>query len=65
MRYLFDVFSSYLRQLMNHRIPLTADDLPMFLYDLDLFKATNMWRGLLRGRLLIVVSHSNPLIVFY
>ncbi|KAE9389207.1 hypothetical protein BT96DRAFT_1003463 [Gymnopus androsaceus JB14] len=47
-----------LKQLMNHRIPLTADDLPMFLYDLDLFKATNMWRGLLRGRLLIVVCRS-------
>ncbi|KAJ3731854.1 hypothetical protein DFJ43DRAFT_1224563 [Lentinula guzmanii] len=41
--------------LMSHDIPLTADDLPMFLYDLHKFDSKNKWGGLLRGRLLILI----------
>ncbi|KAJ3738087.1 hypothetical protein EV360DRAFT_90846 [Lentinula raphanica] len=40
---------------MSHDIPLTADDLPMFLYDLHKFDSTSKWGGLLCGRLLILV----------
>ncbi|KAJ3995460.1 hypothetical protein F5050DRAFT_1827602 [Lentinula boryana] len=43
-----------LDSLMSHDIPLTADDLPMFLYDLHKFDSKNKWGGLLRGRLLIL-----------
>ncbi|KAJ3992538.1 hypothetical protein F5050DRAFT_1855648 [Lentinula boryana] len=45
-----------LDSLMSHDIPLTADDLPMFLYDLHKFDSKNKWDGLLHGRLLILVN---------
>ncbi|KAJ3724753.1 hypothetical protein C8R42DRAFT_662611 [Lentinula raphanica] len=44
-----------LNSLMSHGIPLTADDLPMFLYYLNKFDSKSKWGGLLRGRLLILV----------
>ncbi|KAJ3781739.1 hypothetical protein GGU10DRAFT_365793 [Lentinula aff. detonsa] len=40
---------------MLHDIPLTADDLPMFLYDLHKFHSKNKWGGLLHGHLLILI----------
>ncbi|KAJ3990864.1 hypothetical protein F5050DRAFT_1813338 [Lentinula boryana] len=46
-----------LDSLMSHDIPLTADDLPMFLYDLHKLDSKNKWGGLLHGHLLILICH--------
>ncbi|KAE9385431.1 hypothetical protein BT96DRAFT_949847 [Gymnopus androsaceus JB14] len=42
-----------LSELKNHQIQLLADDWPALLHDLDAFRASNKWKGYLRGKLLL------------
>ncbi|KAJ3765893.1 hypothetical protein FB446DRAFT_828542 [Lentinula raphanica] len=48
------MIASTLNSLMSHGIPLTADDLPMFLYYLNKFDSKSKWGGLCRAPYTVV-----------